>query len=149
MNYELQDIRVVKIFPIISTPTGFSKREFVIATDEEYPQLIKFELRNRKCALISGIFPGDTINISFNIRGKEWIDEINNKVVYFTSFVVWKIQKMENGYKVPSKINNEDSPHLQHTFNFPPASEVFERLTNKLDKIENRLNNEDYSDLPF
>lgn len=120
MNYELTDIRLVKILPDVSLNT-FRKREFIVATDEQYPQLIKFELHNDKCVLISGIFPGDTIDISFNIRGREWINP-EGKAIYFSSFVVWKIKKIENGYQVPT---NENSPHIQHQFNFPPAEEVF------------------------
>jgi len=140
MSYELNNIRLVKILPDVITNT-FIKREFIVATDEQYPQLIKFELHNDKVSLISGIFPGDTISISFNIRGREWINP-EEKSIYFSSFVVWKIKKIENGYQVPT---NENSPHIQHQFNFPPASEVF---GNKISEYKNQQD-EDYSDLPF
>jgi len=117
---ELTNVRFVKIFNEIKLETGFRKIEFIVATDEEYPQLIKFELHNDKYNLIS-IFPGDTIDISFNIRGREWINNLE-KVIYFTSFVAWKIKKIENGYQVPIK---ENSPHIQYQFKLPPADEVF------------------------
>lgn len=121
MSYELNDVKLHKIIKKVETPTGFKKIEFVIKTDEQYPQLIKFEVQNDKCGLIDNIFPEDRISFSFNIRGREWISP-DGKLVFFTTFVVWKLNKIENGYRVPT---NDNSPHVQHGFNFPPAEQVF------------------------
>ena len=134
MTYEIKNIRLKKVLPDYIATSGFRKREFIVVTDEQHPQLIKFELQNDKCELISAIFPGDTIDIYFNIRGRELIDP-TGKSVYFLSFVVWKIKKIENGFVVPT---NEKSPHIQHNFNFPPTEDVF-----------GNSNNDDYDDLPF
>lgn len=100
---------------------GFRKREFVLVTDEQYPQMVKFELQNDKVNLISPFFVGEEVRINFNIRGREWIDS-TGKTVYFTSFVCWRIQKVEGGYVVPK---DDSSPHVQHNYNFPPSNEVF------------------------
>jgi len=51
----------------------FSKREFVVETmDEKYPQVILFQLVNDKCGLLDTISNGEEVEISFNLRGREW-----------------------------------------------------------------------------
>lgn len=100
---------------------SFKKQEFIVVSDEQYPQAIKFELNQTKCNLLLNFNCGDEVKLDFNIRGREWVDG-TGKTCYFTSFVVWRISKIEKGYVVPSK---EESDHVQYNFNFPPASEVF------------------------
>ena len=55
-----------------SFPSGFVKREFVIRTDEMYPQEVKFELFKDKISLIDSYQVNDQIKVSFNIRGSQW-----------------------------------------------------------------------------
>jgi len=110
----------------------FKKLEIILTTEEQYPQHIKFELHKDKCDLVKNLKIGDELKIWFNIRGKEWVNP-EGKSIYFSTFVIWKLQLIVNGYNTSIK---EDSPHIQHQFNFPPASEVFG-------------NDEDYDDLPF
>jgi hypothetical protein len=140
MNYEYDGI-LHKILPKIVTSSGFSKHEFILKTEEQYPQLIKFELRNDKCDLINSFNSGNNIKVSFNLRGKTWIDP-TGKEIYFLSLVVWKIKKLENGYQVPI---NDKSSHLQYQMNLPAASEVFE---NSFDFKGNKYE-DDENDLPF
>ena len=40
------------ISPAQTFPSGFVKREFVVTTDDQYPQDIKLELTKEKCALL-------------------------------------------------------------------------------------------------
>ena len=63
----------------------FKKREFVIETDEKYPQLVKFELVQDRCDLISSYKVGDIVEVEFNLKGREW----NEK--YFTNLHAWRI----------------------------------------------------------
>ena len=65
--------------------SGFSKREFVITTSEQYPQDVKFELFKDKTSLIDSSKVGDTLTVSFNIRGNEY----NGK--YYVSLQAWRI----------------------------------------------------------
>ena len=113
--------RIKHIGNVETFSSGFRKQEFVIVTDEQYPQMIKFELHNDKCSLISPFFIGDSVQVFLNIRGKEWINP-DGKAIYFNTFICWRIKKLENGYVVPT---GDESPHVQHNYNFPPAAEVF------------------------
>jgi hypothetical protein len=67
-------------------PSGFTKREFVITTEEQYPQDISFELLKEKASLISSYNPGDRIKVFFDIRGREYQGK------YYNSLVSWKIE---------------------------------------------------------
>jgi len=48
---------------------GFEKREFVVDTGGKYPQQIKLELIKDKCALLDGLSVGQSVAVSFNVRG--------------------------------------------------------------------------------
>lgn len=70
----------------------FMKREFVV-TDEDtmYPQDIQFQLTQDKCALIDHVNPGDVIEVSFNLRGKEWVNP-KGETKYFNTLDAWRIE---------------------------------------------------------
>lgn len=69
----------------------FSKREFVILTDETYPQHVKFELVNDKTGLIDQFAINQEITVGFNVRGREWQKEGKPKQ-YFVSLNAWRIE---------------------------------------------------------
>lgn len=75
----------------------FTVQEFVIETDEKYPQKIVFNLINDKVNLINGYQSGDTIKVAFNLTGREY----NGK--YYNTLSCWKIQPI-NG--VSNQENN-------------------------------------------
>lgn len=66
--------------------SGFRKREFVITTDEKYPQDIKFEVVKEKCDDLDQIGEGDDITVHFNLRGNEY----NGR--YYVNLQAWKIE---------------------------------------------------------
>ena len=47
--------------------SGFQKREFVVefAENPEYPEFVKFELIQDKCALLDGFSIGQELNVAF------------------------------------------------------------------------------------
>lgn len=73
---------------------SFQKRDFVIETQEQYPQLVKIELHNDKCSHLDGYNLGDKIKVSFNVRGREWKKD-DSTVTYFTSLQAWKLEAQE------------------------------------------------------
>ena len=70
---------------------GFQKREYVITTDEQYPQMIMIELTQDKCSLIDQFKVGDAITTSINLRGREWINP-QGEAKYFNSIQGWRIE---------------------------------------------------------
>ena len=71
MQFEIEGT-LVKIKDPQSFPSGFVKREFVVRTDEMYPQEVMFELFKDKISLIESYQVNEQIKVSFNIRGREW-----------------------------------------------------------------------------
>ena len=74
----------------------FKKREFVIETDEQYPQIIGFETIQDKVGLIDGFQVGEMVEVFFNLRGREWQKDANSEVRVFNSLHAWRIQKLQN-----------------------------------------------------
>ena len=90
MNHEvIGKLKVVMDEQVFSS--GFKKREFVITTDEQYPQDIKLELIKDKCSEIDKFKEGDNIKVSYNLRGNEY----NSK--YFVNLQAWRLEAAEVG----------------------------------------------------
>ena len=53
---------------------GFQKRELVVTTDEQYPQMINIEFHQDKCDLLNKYNVNDEVKVSINLRGREWIN---------------------------------------------------------------------------
>lgn len=66
--------------------SGFSKREFVITTEDKFPQDVKFEATKEKIEQVDRLKVGDHVKVSFNIRGNEY------KGRYFVNLQSWKIE---------------------------------------------------------
>jgi len=75
--------------------SGFTKREFVITTDDQYPQDIKLECIKDKCALLDSISQGAGVNVSFRIRGNEYQGR------YFVNLQAFKIDVVGGGGGAP------------------------------------------------
>lgn len=86
MSFEIEG-KIHKIFETQSKTDSFQAREFVITTDGQYPQFIKFQLTQDRCQIIDNVSEGEMIKVFFDLRGREW----NEK--YFTNLNAWKIEK--------------------------------------------------------
>jgi len=91
MSFKLQG-KLKKIDPIVKVSEKFSKREFVV-TDEtsQYPQDILFQSTQDKCSLLDAFKVGDVVQVSFNLRGREWTSP-QNEVKYFNTLEAWRIE---------------------------------------------------------
>ena len=108
---------------------GFRKREMVVTTDEQYPQFISIEFIQDKTDLLDNFKVGDEVEVSINLRGREWINP-QGETKYFNSIQGWRI----------TKINTEAPQDVP-----PPVDDGFEPADNFLDD-----NNDDpANDLPF
>lgn len=72
----------------------FSKREFVLTdASSMYPQDIMFQLTQDKCNLLDAVNVNDQIEVSFNLRGREWTSP-QGEVKYFNTLDAWRIEKV-------------------------------------------------------
>lgn len=106
---------------------GFRKRELVITTEEQYPQVIMIEFVQDKTDLLNAYKVGQDVKVSINVRGREWVNP-QGETKYFNSIQGWRI---ENLSQAPASGN---MPPM------PPA-EAFEPA--------NDFNEEEHDDLPF
>ena len=74
----------------INYDSGFSKREFVVTTNGEYPQDIKCEVVKDKCLVLDKYNVGDDVVVDFNLKGNEF----NGK--YYVTIQAWKIAKSDS-----------------------------------------------------
>jgi len=112
----------------------FSKREFVVSdTSSQYPQDILFQSTQDKCSLLDQFQVSDQIEVSFNLRGREWTSP-QGEIKYFNTLEAWRIEKVGQGMPAggPSAISLDPS-------GFPTESS----------KKATTSTNEEDDDLPF
>jgi hypothetical protein len=71
----------------------FKKRDFVVTTEEQYPQDILIQMTQDKCDVLNGYKVGDSVDVGINIRGREWTSP-SGEVKYFNTIEGWKINKL-------------------------------------------------------
>lgn len=71
----------------------FQKRDFVVTTDDQYPQHILIQMTQDKCDVLNGYNVGDSVDVSINIRGREWTSP-SGEVKYFNTIEGWRINKV-------------------------------------------------------
>lgn len=79
---------------------GFRKRELVLTTSEEYPQMLMIEFVQDKCDLLDNYTVGQDVTISINLRGREWINP-EGVAKYFNSIQGWRIQASTSAAPAP------------------------------------------------
>ena len=82
--------------------SGFRKREMVVTTNEQYPQMLMVEFVQDKCDLLNSYQVGQDVKVSINLRGREWINP-QGEAVYFNSIQGWRVEaaQLEGGAGAP------------------------------------------------
>jgi len=70
---------------------NFEKREFSLLTDEQYPQIIMFELQQGKVIDIDPFQINEKMSVSFNLRGREWVNPQGETKV-FNTLQAWQLR---------------------------------------------------------
>lgn len=87
--------RIIKISPTQTVgQNGFQRRDVVISTEEQYPQYIPFDFVQEKCVLLDNFQVGQLVRISFNIRGREWVNP-QGETKYIVNLQGWRIENAE------------------------------------------------------
>lgn len=79
-----------EIFDEQQVSEKFRKREFVIEIPGQYPEHVKFQLVQDKCALLDGFHIGDEVTVTFNLRGRGF--NKNGQMMYFTNLEAWRVE---------------------------------------------------------
>jgi len=94
----MEVIGKVKLIGEVQTfgSNGFRKRELVVTTDEQYPQMIMVEFVQDKVDLLNNYKVGQDVKVSINLRGREWINP-QGEAKYFNSIQGWRIESLSQG----------------------------------------------------
>ena len=78
----------------------FQKREFVVTElsdkDPKYDQHISFQATQDKCDMLSSFGNGQSVTVSFNLRGREWTSP-QGEVKYFNTLEAWRVEPSDEG----------------------------------------------------
>lgn len=96
--------------------SGFRKREMVVTTEEQYPQMLQVEFVQDKCDLLNTYQVGEEVKVSINLRGREWINP-EGEAKYFNSIQGWRIEKMQ-------AVATNEVPPVAAADAFEPATAV-------------------------
>ena len=104
MAFEVEG-KLHRLFPTEQKSASFSAREFVLEIpDGNYPQLVKFQAVQDRCAMLDTFSEGDQLKVSFDLRGREW----NGK--YLTNLNAWRIERSGGGSTTQGSNSNERFP---------------------------------------
>lgn len=81
---------ITTIFDTQVISEKFSKREFVLTTEDKYPQEVLFQTVNDNCDKLEPFLGGEKVTVDFNLRGKGY-DKKDGTKGYFNSLDAWKI----------------------------------------------------------
>lgn len=96
----------------------WSKQEFVIETEEQYPKKICFTLFGDKVSLLNGISAGDEVEVFFNVESREfngrWYHNIN----------AWRINPVQPGGDSGPDFTPGDIPPPPASNDEPPVDDL-------------------------
>jgi hypothetical protein len=98
---------LVKFYETKSFPSGFSIQEFVVRTDERYPQEILVQAAKEKIDVLKNFKENDVVKVKFNLRGREY----NGR--HFVSLDMWTMDIAAAGSTSasnPSTMGNSAAP---------------------------------------
>ncbi len=73
----------------------FKSKDVVLLTDEKYPQYITIQFTQEKTELISQNNIGEQVEVSINLRGREWKSP-TGEIKYFNTIEGWQINEVQN-----------------------------------------------------
>ena len=82
--------KIISIGEVVKVSEKFQKLEFVVETEDQYPQKLQLQFTQDKVDLMKFYKVGSVVDVNVNIRGREWIDP-NGVAKYFMSLDAWSI----------------------------------------------------------
>jgi hypothetical protein len=102
----------------IQVTEKFSKRDLVITDQSMYPQDISFQLSQDKCSMLDAFQNGNQVEVSFNLRGREWANPTTGEVKYFNTLDAWRIEQTSfdrTNHEAEKEVNHPSNPAQEST----------------------------------
>ena len=90
MSFEIKGT-VKKLFDQQDFPSGFYKRDFVVTTQEQYPQDLKFSALKEKSEQLQQVQEGTLVTVKFDLKGREYNGN------YYVDLNAWRVEPMTAG----------------------------------------------------
>ena len=103
-------IKLINETQVFGSTSNFKKRELVVTTDEQYPQMIMIEFVQDKCDLLDNYGIGQEVKVSINLRGREWINP-EGVAKYFNTIQGWRIEAIQNEPNLNEPKSEVDLPY--------------------------------------
>ena len=87
----------------------FKSKDVVLLTDEKFPQYISIQFTQDKTELITQEDIGDKVEVSINLRGREWKSP-QGEIKYFNTIEGWQINAVEGSIKEIALDCSDDLP---------------------------------------
>lgn len=126
---------IVEKFNEVQISEKFKKREFIIETQEQYPQEISIQLTQDQCSLIDAFAEGQLVDVCVNIRGRRW-ESPSGETKWFNTIQAWRIDAFD-GFKKANKVSDYKAKVGGIEQNFVE------------EQLNDQLNEEEDDDLPF
>jgi len=117
MSFEVKG-KIKVLYDRQDFPSGFYKRDFVITTNEQYPQDIKFGALKERVDQLNGLVEGDEITVKFDVRGREYNGN------YYVDLNAWRIERGVQGQSQSPTENNVDAQTTSEAVSSAPLPEV-------------------------
>ena len=89
----------------------FKSKDVVLLTDEKYPQYINIQFTQDKTELVSQNDKGQQVEVSINLRGREWKSP-TGEIKYFNTIEGWQINSAERAASLkeaPIMVDDSDN----------------------------------------
>jgi single-strand DNA-binding protein len=80
----------------------FSKREFIVETQEDYKQYLQLQVIKDKCDVLNHFKPGQEVKVHLNLKGRLWTNK-EGKEIAFNTLECWKIESTELSVQPPKE----------------------------------------------
>lgn len=102
-TYEMSGA-IKTLFETMTFASGFTKREFVLTMDDDYPQDVKFACVKDRIAMLDRVNPGDRVKVGFRIRSREY------KERFYTDLEAFRIDSLDGDGSSVSYADVEPPP---------------------------------------
>lgn len=93
-NNSFEIIGTIKeIFQPMTFGSGFTKREFLVTTEDDYPQDIKFQCVQERVNQLEMLQVGERVKVVFRIRCRPW-DNPTKGMQYFTDLEAYRVEQL-------------------------------------------------------
>jgi len=88
--------RIERISDSVQVSEKFTKRNFVINTEGQYPDKFEMQFTQDKVSILDKYKEGDLVEVGVNIRGREWANPSTGEIKHFVSLDAWSIRLKDN-----------------------------------------------------